>query len=51
MSARTDRVNSNDSVRYANSIVVATDGLIFFTTAATCFAPREWGGKLTLHHF
>jgi sugar lactone lactonase YvrE len=44
VSVLTDRVSSNDPVRYANSIVVATDGLIFFTDASTRFAPREWGG-------
>lgn len=44
VSVLTDHVNSDDPVRYANSIVVATDGLIFFTDASTRFAPREWGG-------
>ncbi len=40
----TDRVSAGDPIRYANSIVVAPDGLIFFTDASGRFAPREWGG-------
>jgi sugar lactone lactonase YvrE len=40
----TDRVSANDPIRYANSIVVASDGAIFFTDASGRFAPREWGG-------
>ncbi len=42
----TDRVSTSDPIRYANSIVVAPDGLIFFTDASGRFAPREWGGTL-----
>jgi sugar lactone lactonase YvrE len=41
-----DRVSSNDRIRYANSIVVAPDGSIYFTDASTRFAPVEWGGTL-----
>ena len=40
----TDRVSATDPIRYANSIVVAPDGVIFFTDASGRFAPREWGG-------
>jgi sugar lactone lactonase YvrE len=40
----TDRVSGTDPIRYANSIVVAPDGVIFFTDASGRFAPREWGG-------
>jgi sugar lactone lactonase YvrE len=40
----TDRVSDSDPIRYANSIVVAPDGVIFFTDASGRFAPRDWGG-------
>jgi sugar lactone lactonase YvrE len=40
----TDRVSATDPIRYANSIVVAPDGVIFFTDASGRFAPRDWGG-------
>jgi sugar lactone lactonase YvrE len=39
-----DRVASNDPVHYANSVVVAPDGIVYFTDASTRFAPAEWGG-------
>jgi sugar lactone lactonase YvrE len=39
-----DRVSPNDPVRYANAVVVAPDGTIYFTDASTRFAPAEWGG-------
>jgi sugar lactone lactonase YvrE len=39
-----DRVSAGDPVRYANSIVVAPDGTIYFTDATTRFAPVDWGG-------
>jgi len=39
-----DRVSAADPVRYANSVVVAPDGTIYFTDASTRFAPLEWGG-------
>lgn len=39
-----DRVSASDPVRYANSVVVAPDGTIYFTDASTRFAPVEWGG-------
>jgi sugar lactone lactonase YvrE len=40
----TDRVSADDPVRYANSVVVAPDGTIYFTDASTRFSPAEWGG-------
>lgn len=39
-----DHVAPGDPVRYANSVVVAPDGIIYFTDASTRFAPAEWGG-------
>jgi sugar lactone lactonase YvrE len=39
-----DRVSANDPIRYADGIVVAPDGAIYFTDASTRFAPAEWGG-------
>jgi len=42
----TDRVSHEDPIRYANSIVVARDGTIYFTDASGRFAPIEWGGTL-----
>jgi sugar lactone lactonase YvrE len=44
VSVLTDRVSSEDAVRYANSVVVARDGTIYFTDASARFAPVEWGG-------
>jgi sugar lactone lactonase YvrE len=41
-----DRVSAGDPIRYANSIVVARDGTIYFTDASGRFAPVEWGGTL-----
>jgi sugar lactone lactonase YvrE len=40
----TDRVSSGDPIRYADAVVVAPDGTIYFTDASTRFAPSEWGG-------
>lgn len=40
----TDRVSTDDPIRYANSIVVAPDGKVYFTDASGRFAPRDWGG-------
>jgi sugar lactone lactonase YvrE len=37
-------VSSDGPVRYANSIVVASDGIIYFTDASTRFSHAEWGG-------
>jgi sugar lactone lactonase YvrE len=39
-----DRVADGDPVRYANSVVVAPEGTIYFTDASTRFAPVKWGG-------
>jgi len=39
-----DRVGPNDPIRYADGVVVAPDGTIYFTDASTRFAPRDWGG-------
>jgi sugar lactone lactonase YvrE len=39
-----DRVSPDDPVRYADAVVVAPDGVIYFTDASTRFAPAEWGG-------
>ncbi len=39
-----DRVAANDPIRYANSIVVAPDGTIYFTDASGRFARAQWGG-------
>jgi sugar lactone lactonase YvrE len=41
-----NRVSPADPIRYANSIVVARDGTIYFTDASGRFAPRDWGGTL-----
>lgn len=38
-----DTVNG-DPVRYANAVVVAANGKIYFTDASTRFAPKDWGG-------
>ena len=34
----------SDPIRYADGVVVATNGLIYFTDASTRFAPADWGG-------
>jgi sugar lactone lactonase YvrE len=40
----TDRVSTNDPIGYANSVVVAPDGTIYFTQSSTRFLPAQWGG-------
>jgi sugar lactone lactonase YvrE len=40
----TDRVSASDPIGYANSIVVAPDGTIYFTQPSTRFSPAQWGG-------
>ena len=40
----TDRVSANDPIGYANSVVVAPDGTIYFTQSSTRFLPAQWGG-------
>jgi sugar lactone lactonase YvrE len=44
VSVLVDRVSADDPVRYADAVVVAPDGTIYFTDASTRFAPAEWGG-------
>lgn len=44
VSVLTDHVRADDPVRYANSVVVAQDGTIYFTDASTRFSPADWGG-------
>ena len=39
-----DHVSEQDPIRYADAVVVAPDGMIYFTDASTRFAPRDWGG-------
>jgi len=41
-----DRVSPGDPIRYADAVVVAPDGTIYFTDASTRFSPAEWGGTL-----
>jgi sugar lactone lactonase YvrE len=44
MRVLTDHVSADDPVRYANSVVVAPDGTIYFTDASARFSPTDWGG-------
>jgi len=46
ISVLTDHVSADDPIRYANSIVINPEGLIYFTDASGKFAPSEWGGTL-----
>ncbi len=39
----TDKVN-NDPIRYADAVVVAKSGKIYFSDASNRFAPKDWGG-------
>ncbi|HMA07658.1 MAG TPA: SMP-30/gluconolactonase/LRE family protein [Ramlibacter sp.] len=39
-----DQVRPGDPIRYADAVVVAPDGQIYFTDASTRFAPAQWGG-------
>jgi sugar lactone lactonase YvrE len=41
-----DSVGEGDPIRYANSLVIAPGGTIYFTDASGRFAPRDWGGTL-----
>jgi len=43
ISVLTDQVNGQP-IRYANAVVVATDGKIYFSDVSTRFAPADWGG-------
>ncbi len=44
VSLLTDRVSADDPIGYANSVVVAPDGTIYFTQSSTRFLPAQWGG-------
>jgi len=39
-----DHVSSEDPIHYADAVVVASDGTIYFTDASTRFSPARWGG-------
>jgi sugar lactone lactonase YvrE len=41
----TDHVTPRDPIRYADAVVVAPDGTIYFTDASTRFSPAAWGGS------
>jgi sugar lactone lactonase YvrE len=40
-----DHVTPDDPLRYADAVVVAPDGTIYFTDASTRFSPARWGGS------
>ncbi len=42
----TERVSPNDPILYADAVIVAANGLIYFTDATTRFSPSDWGGAL-----
>lgn len=44
ISVLVDRFGADDRVHYANSIVVAPGGTIYFTDASGRFSPSDWGG-------
>ena len=46
ISLLTDRVSADDPIAYANSIVIAPEGTIYFTQSSTRFSPKVWGGTL-----
>jgi sugar lactone lactonase YvrE len=46
VSVLADRVAPDDPIRYADAIVVAPDGTIYFTDASARFSPARWGGTL-----
>lgn len=39
----TNKVNQ-DPIRYADAVIVAKSGKIYFSDASTRFAPKDWGG-------
>jgi sugar lactone lactonase YvrE len=41
----TDHVSADDRIGYANSVVVAPNGTIYFTDSSTRFSPAEWDGS------
>jgi sugar lactone lactonase YvrE len=42
----TNQAGPNDPVGYANSVIVAPSGVIYFTDASARFSPRDWSGTL-----
>lgn len=44
VTALTAKVADGDPIRYADGVVVAPSGVIYFTDASTRFAPADWGG-------
>jgi sugar lactone lactonase YvrE len=42
----TDHVSPDDPIRYADAVVVAPNGTIYFTDASVRFAPAVWGSTL-----
>lgn len=44
ISVLTDKVGG-DPIRYADAVVVAASGKMYFTDASTRFAPSQWGGS------
>lgn len=43
VSVLTDKVNG-DPIRYADAVIVARSGKIYFSDASTRFGPAQWGG-------
>ena len=41
-----DKVAEGDPILYANAVVVAPDGMIYFTDSSHRFSPAVWGGTL-----
>lgn len=39
----TDHVSTEDSIRYADAVIVAPNGLVYFTDASTHFSPAKLG--------
>lgn len=44
LTSMVDHPQKNDPIRYADGVVVARNGTIYFTDASRRFAPGEWGG-------
>jgi len=43
VSVLSDHVGPGDPIHYADGVVVAPNGIIYFTDASTRFSPSEWG--------